>query len=123
MQEAIAPEPGRNLDRRSLLKLISGLLAAAALPQSTVSGWAEPETLASLIGLRGDQDNWLGDLSADEQRELYRGLTETAGTRPVPPRTLKLLAKVLGRRSRLFAFLDYPRVEDTRSVCDGLMRE
>lgn len=77
-----------------------------------------------MLGLRAGEESWLAELTSDEQQELHRTLTQSQDrARPVAPRTIDLLAKVLGRRSRLFAFLDYPQVADTRSLCDGLMRE
>jgi hypothetical protein len=83
---------------------------------------ADIETLSGLLGLRPGQESWLGDLTPLEQAELRRALGE-GGRRPVAPRTVQLLARVLGRRSRLYDFLGYPQVQDQRSVCDGLMRE
>ena len=113
-----------DLDRRSFLRSLSGLLAAMALPQASIPCGAQPATLASVLGLRPDEETWLAELTSDEQQELHRALTQgQGGARPVAPRTIELLAKILGRRSHLFAFLDYPQVADTRSLCDGLMRE
>lgn len=112
-----------DLDRRELLRLVTGLLSALAVPPDVaLAAGTSPSPLARVLGLRADQEAWLGDLTAEERRELLQALSE-ADAAPVTARTLDLLAKVLGRRSRLYAYLDYPRLADTRSVCDGLLRE
>ena len=54
------------------------------------------------------------------------GLAESqliSSIRSIVKRDSELAEKVISRRSRLFAFIDYPEVPDTRSVCDGLIRE
>jgi hypothetical protein len=113
---------GMYLDRRELLRLVSGLVAAMALPEGAAAAEAKSSPLGSVLGLRAEQEFWLEDLTGDERGELLQALTE-GGTGPVSARTLDLLAKLLGRRSRLYGYLDYPAVADTRSVCDGLLRE
>jgi hypothetical protein len=105
--------------RRHLLKLLGGCAAAG------VTGCGVSETpregLARVLDLVGEEQRWLEVLSELEQRELYDILSH-----PHPeatPRAVRLLAKVLAPRSRLFAFVRYPAVPDRRSVCDGLVRE
>ncbi len=108
-----------DLDRRSLLKLLGGCTAAG------IAGCAAPEAprdgLARLFDLVGEEQRWVDALSQAEQRELYDLVS-----RPEPvvnPRAVGLVAKFLGPRSHLFAFVRYPAVVDRRSVCDGLIRE
>ena len=107
-----------DLERRALLKLLGGCAAAG------LAGCAARETphdgLIRLFGLDGDERAWLAALAAPEQRELYDLLT---GPDPANARAVRLTAKLLGGRSRLFAFVGYPPVQDRRSVCDGLIRE
>jgi hypothetical protein len=108
-----------DLDRRSLLKLIGGCTVAS------LAGCAPTESpregLVRLLDLNGDEQPWLDALDGGEQRELYDLLS---GPEPAAsPRAVALVAKLLGPRSRLFAFVRYPPVPDRRSVCDGLIRE
>jgi len=110
------------LDRRDLFKLATGLLVSATIGEGATLTEAEVRTLAQLLGLEASQGGWLADLTPPEQEELRRALAP-GSQGPASPRTVQLLARVLGPRSRLYAFLDYPQVEDQRSVCDGLMRE
>lgn len=108
-----------DLDRRSLLKLLGGCTAAG------VAGCAGTETpregLARLFDLDRGEQAWLNALSGDEQRELYELLSGPAPASD--PRAVRLVTKLLGPRSRLFAFVRYPPAGDERSVCDGLVRE
>jgi hypothetical protein len=107
-----------DLDRRTLLKLLG---------VSTLAGVADcgpretpREGLARLFDLEGDEQAWLDALSRGEQRELHDLLT---GHGPVNRRAVPLVAKLLGPRSHLFAFVRYPPARDRRTVCDGLVRE
>ena len=108
-----------DLDRRSVLKLLGGYTAAG------LAGCAGAETpregLARLFDLSGEEQGWLDALNDGEQRELYYLLT--AGGSVANPRAVRLVAKMLGPRSHLFAFVGYPPARDERSVCDGLVRE
>ena len=107
-----------DLERRALLKLIGGCAAAG------LAGCAGPETphdgLVRVFDLQPDERTWLAVLSEAEQRELYDLLS---GSNPADARAVRLTAKLLGGRSRVFAFVGYPPVADRRSVCDGLIRE
>jgi len=93
---------------------------------SAVAGWvgcAQPESprqgLVRLLGLNSNEIAWLDVLSDDEQRELHERLSDSQGN----TRTIQLVARVLGPRSRVFAFLGYPALANRRSVCDGTVRE
>ena len=106
------------LDRRTLLTLLGG---------SAVAGWigcASQESpragLVRLLGLNSHEITWLDVLSEDEQRDLHEGLSNGQGNMA---RTVQLVARVLRPRSRLFAFVGYPALANTRSVCDGIIRE
>jgi hypothetical protein len=101
--------------------MVAAALAAAGMPLPSAEA-AQPGALAALLGLGPRERSWLSVLTPDERHQLQRALA-TAGDGPVAPRTIELLGKLVSRRSRLFAFLGYPGVADTRSVCDGLMRE
>ena len=107
-----------DLERRALLKLIGGCAAAG------LAGCAGAETphdgLVRVFDLQPSERAWVGALSAAEQRELYDRLS---GSAPADARAVSLTAKLLGGRSRVFAFVGYPPVPDRRSVCDGLIRE
>lgn len=107
-----------DLERRALLKILGGCAAAG------LAGCAARETphdgLIRLFDLEGEERAWLAALPSTEQRELYDLLT---GPNPADARAVRLTAKLLGGRSRLFAFVGYPPVPDRRSVCDGLIRE
>jgi hypothetical protein len=108
-----------DLDRRSLLTLLGGWTAAG------LAGCAGAETpregLARLFDLTGEEQAWLNALDDAEQRELYDLLS--GGGAAASPRAVRLVAKLLGPRSHLFAFVRYPPARDERSVCDGLVRE
>lgn len=108
-----------DLDRRSLLKLLGASTAAG------LAGCAGTETpregLARMFDLQGDEQAWLNALNDAEQRELYELLSGADRTSNI--RAVRLIAKLLGPRSHLFAFVRYPTARDERSVCDGLVRE
>lgn len=108
-----------DFDRRCLLKLLGGSTAAG------LAGCAGTETpregLARIFDLQGDEQAWLNALNDAERRELYELLS--GGDPASNPRAVRLVAKLLGPRSHLFAFVRYPQARDERSVCDGLVRE
>jgi hypothetical protein len=76
--------------------------------------------LARLLNLDAAETRWLDALSPQDRRKLYDALT--AG-RALPAGTADLLMKVFGRRERLFAYVGYPPVTNSLSVCNGLLRE
>jgi hypothetical protein len=110
--------PNADLDRRALLKLLGGCTAAGLA--GCAGGESPREGLVRLFDLSGDERGWLDALTEAEQRDLYDRLT---GPEAASPQAVRLVAKMLGPRSRLFAFVGYPPVQDRRSVCDGLIRE
>ena len=107
-----------DLDRRALLQLLGGCAAAGLAGCAALE--TPPDGLIRLFGLEGDERAWVAALAEAEQRELYDLLT---GPDPAHARAVRLTAKLLGGRSRVFAFVGYPPVQDRRSVCDGLIRE
>ena len=106
------------LDRRTLLALLSGAaaagLVACAPPESPRQG------LVRLLDLAVDQADWLDVLEDAEQADLYAALISPGAA---TPRAVGLLAKVLSPRSRLMAFVGYGQASNRRTVCDGLFRE
>ena len=107
-----------DLNRRALLRLLGGCTAAGL---AGCGGAETPgEGIVRLLDLSGDERRWVDTLNDTEQRELYGLLT---GSDPASPRAVGLIQKMLGRRSRLFAFVRYPQVQDRRSLCDGVIRE
>jgi hypothetical protein len=107
-----------SLDRRefwmSLFAVLSASAASAASPAQSTH-----DQLADVLGLKGDEARWLGDLTPAQQETLLRALR--AG-RPDQD-TVALLYRVLGRRERLFAYVGYPPLPNRLVACDGLIRE
>ena len=110
------------LDRRTLLKLLGGSALSLDLLTGCSTTEPLPTSLTELLGLEGNEREWIADLTSSEQEELLEGLF-VLDNKPVSERTIELGLKVLSSRSRLFAFIQYPEVADERSVCDGLIRE
>ncbi len=110
-----------DVDRRTLLKLLAACLPAAGLSATPAVAAAARDELGRALGLRADEVAWLHELSAHDQRQLLAALTAPGDA--VAPETLRLIDRLLGRRSRAFAYVGYPPVADVRSVCDGLIRE
>lgn len=106
------------LDRRTLLSLLTGVAAAGLTacgpPESARDG------IARLLGLSMDQANWLDVLNDAEQADLYTALTSPG---EATSRAVGLLAKVLAPRSRLLAFVGYGQTSNRRTACNGLFRE
>jgi hypothetical protein len=98
-------------------------LLGAALAPVWACGPSEPDAaaVARLLGLRSDEQAWLGALSPAQLQELRAALDAPAaqGT----DRAVTLAFSLIGNRSRTFAFVGYPQVNDKRSVCDGLFAE
>jgi hypothetical protein len=107
------------VDRRSFCLTIAASLATAG-GCSTVPGEALRPGLVRLLGLTASQEIWLDVLTEQEQRELYAALGAPNGRSS--RRTVDLVMKTLGRRERLFAYVDYPELQRV-GVCDGLIRE
>ena len=109
------------MNRRALFQLVGGT-AFAALSGRRQLPAAGRDTLARVLGLALGEEAWLNDLTRSEQRELYLYLSGEGGG-PPSRRAVDLAARVISRRSRLFAFVRYPVLGDERVVCDGLIRE
>jgi hypothetical protein len=128
--EDMAPSPGETatyesrppaLSRRAFLALLGGVAVAGGVAACTPT--TPPlEKLARLLSLQAEEMSWLSELAAREQWQLCNGL-ETAAAGSVPPHVIQLAFKIIAPRSSLFAFVDYPRVADERSICDGLIQE
>ena len=106
------------LDRRTLLSLLSG--AAAAGLAACAPSESPRQGLIRLLGLANDQTDWLDVLDEADQSDLYVALV---GPGEASSRAIGLLAKVLSPRSRLMAFVGYGQASNRRAVCDGLFRE
>jgi hypothetical protein len=83
----------------------------------------EPDlpAISRMLGLQPSELIWLQSLAPDQQRELRSALEQPAGERT--DRAVALAFSLLGTRSRTFAFVGYPTVNDRRSGCDGLLAE
>ena len=103
-------------DRRQLLLLVAGA-ALACVPREA----PQALDLATLLGLDADQRHWLDALTEPERVELAAALAAGAAAAS-SPRTVALLLKVVGRRSRLFAYVGYPEMDDEPDLCDGLVK-
>lgn len=93
--------------------LTAGLPACSRIPRPL------PE-LVRALGLEDAEQAWLSVLSTADQRRIVRALLDPASA---SPEIIRLTTKIIGARSRLFAFLDYPRLADEQTVCDGLIQE
>jgi hypothetical protein len=99
------------------------LLGSAALAPLWACGSSESDAdaVARLLGLEAAERSWLAPLSPGELRDLRAGLERPGG--PATDRAAHLAFSLVGSRSRTFAFVGYPSVNDKRSVCDGLFIE
>jgi hypothetical protein len=99
------------------------LLGSVALAPLWACGTPEPDAdaVARLLGLDAAERSWLGPLTPEQLRELRDGLEKPGG--PARDRATRLVFSLVGNRSRTFAFVGYPAVNDRRSVCDGLFIE
>jgi hypothetical protein len=84
---------------------------------------AEPDlqAIGRLLGLERSELSWLDALPPAAQRELRAALEQPADGSI--DRAVAHTFAVMGHRSRTFAFVGYPAVNDRRSVCDGLLPE
>jgi hypothetical protein len=103
-------------DRRQLLLLVAGAALACARREAP-----QPSDLGTLLGLDENQRHWLEALSEAEREELAAALA-AGGATAASPRSVALLMKVVGRRSRLFAYVGYPEMDDEPDLCDGLVK-
>lgn len=99
------------------------LLGSAALAPFWACGTSESDrdAVGRLLGLHADEQTWLNPLTPAQLREL-RAALEAPGTQTTD-RAAQLTFSLVGNRSRTFAFVGYPKVNDKRSVCDGLLTE
>ncbi len=65
-------------------------------------------------------ESWLATLSHARQAQLLSALE---GDTAAIPGALDTLVRLLGPRSRLFAYVGYPEATDKMTLCDGLFRE
>jgi hypothetical protein len=84
---------------------------------------SEPDldVVASLLGLTATERSWLEGLTPEQLSDLRRALERPGGESA--EQAARLAFAVLGQRSRTFAFVNYPQVENRRTVCDGLLTE
>ena len=82
---------------------------------------SDADAVARLLGLRPEERTWLTPLTPEQLRDLRIAL-ESPG-KQTTERATQLTFALVGSRSRTFAFVGYPKVNDKRSVCDGLFRE
>src|SRR4051794_19719287 len=96
-------------------------LLGAAFAPLWACGKSEPDAdvVTRLLGLQTAERAWLDSLKPAELRDL-RAALETPGG-PATARGAQLAFALVGNRSRTFAFVGYPQVNDRRSVCDGLL--
>jgi hypothetical protein len=101
----------------------SQLLGSAALAPLWGCSAPEPDTdaVARLLGLDAAERSWLTSLNAEQLRDLRETLEKPGGQ--ATDRASRLVFSLVGNRSRTFAFVGYPAVNDRRSVCDGLFIE
>lgn len=100
------------IDRRRLLLLLGGFLVAC--------GGRSGGDLPSRLGLDREMESWLATLSHAQQAQLLSALE---GDTAAIPGALDTLVRLLGPRSRLFAYVGYPEATDKMTLCDGLFRE
>jgi hypothetical protein len=99
------------------------LLGSAALAPLWACGSSESDgdAVARLLGLEAAERTWLAPLSAGDLHDLRAALETPGGA--ATDRAARLAFPLVGNRSRTFAFVGYPSVNDRRSVCDGLFIE
>lgn len=82
---------------------------------------SDRDALVRLLGLQPTEATWLNPLTPAQLRELREGLEKPG--QQATDRAAQLTFSLVGTRSRTFAYVGYPLVNDKRSVCDGLLRE
>jgi hypothetical protein len=109
------------MNRRTFCSLVGASLVGGAGQGCRRQPPETPEAgLARLLNLEADEARWLDVLSGPERRDLHAAL---ASGKPLAARDVDLLMKALGRRERVFAYVGYPQVTNSLSVCNGLLRE
>jgi hypothetical protein len=106
-----------NVRRRRFMAVLGGTAAAA------LAGCGAPpvEELVELLDLSADEREWVAGLSDEHVRDLLRGLRAPAG--PDRARGAQLVARMLGDRARVCAYVRYPASGLNRNACNGLFRE
>jgi hypothetical protein len=84
-------------------------------------GEPDPLAIARYLGLDPAEQPWLEALSPQAQSELRAALERPGGSDT--ERAVELTFSLLGTRSRTYAFVGYPAVNDRRAACDGLLAE
>lgn len=99
------------------------LLGSAAVAPLLACRASEPDAdvVARLLGLHEDERTWLTALTPSQLQELRTALEHPGDA--ATDRAARLTFSLVGNRSRTFAFVGYPKVNDRRSVCDGLLTE
>jgi hypothetical protein len=109
------------MNRRTFCSLVGVSLVGGAGQGCRRQPPETPEAgLARLLKLQPSEMPWLDVLSPKERRELHDAL---AAGKALSTRGTDLLMNLLGRRERLFAYVGYPPVTNSLSVCNGLLRE
>jgi hypothetical protein len=99
------------------------LIGSAVLAPFWACGRSESDrdAVARLLGLLPNEAAWLNPLSPAELHDLREALEKPG--HQATDRAAQLTFSLVGTRSRTFAYVGYPLVNDKRSVCDGLLRE
>jgi hypothetical protein len=105
--------------RRRFAQLIGGAVLAPLWGCGPSE--SDKDALVRLLGLQPAEAAWLNPLSPAQLRELREALEKPG--HHATDRAAQLAFPLVGTRSRTFAFVGYPLVNDKRSVCDGLLRE
>jgi hypothetical protein len=82
---------------------------------------SDRDAVVKLLGLQPSEAAWLNPLNPAQLREMREALEKPG--HPPADRAAQLAFSLVGTRSRTYAYVGYPLVNDKRSVCDGLLRE
>jgi hypothetical protein len=107
------------MHRRRFARVLGGALCAPFW--ACRRGEPDLQAIGRLLGLERSELSWLDALPPAAQRELRAALEQPAEGNI--DRAVAHTFAVMGHRSRTFAFVGYPAVNDRRSVCDGLLPE
>jgi hypothetical protein len=107
------------MHRRFFTRLFAGALFA---PLWGCRGQeSDLQAIARVLGLQPSELVWLEPMPPDARRELRGALERPSADRA--ERAAALTFGLIGNRSRTFAFVGYPAVNDRRRGCDGLLAE
>ena len=107
------------MHRRRFAQLLGGVAVAPLL--ACRASEADADAVVRLLGLHEDERAWLTGLTPSQLQELRSALERPGDA--ATDRAARLTFSLIGNRSRTFAFVGYPKVNDRRSVCDGLLTE